>query len=329
MLEVDTMLNVAMLSKWHVHAAGYARELMAMDDVNVTCIWDEEPERGAAWAKELGVAFEPDLNALLKRPDVDAVAVDCPTALHPEVITAAARAGKHIFTEKVLALTVKECDEVAKAINEAGVKFCISFPQRCWGRNKYIKGLIDDGTLGQVTVLRVRNAHDGSLRNWLPDYWYDRDLTGGGAMMDLGAHPMYLASWMMGRPRRIQSMFNNITDRAVEDNSVSTIEFENGAIVISETSLVAPMNPNMFEVYGTKGVVICQDQEIKVKLSGQSEFFTPELPADDLPPIRQWVEGILYGREIPFDLAAARDLTELMENAYIADGTGHEVFFRK
>lgn len=323
------MLNVAMLSKWHVHAAGYARELMAMDDVRVTCIWDEDAERGAEWARELGVAFEPDLGALLRRPDVDAVAVDCPTAMHPEVMIAAARAGKHIFTEKVLALTVRECDEIARAVEESGVKFCISFPQRCWGRNKYIKQLIDEGTLGKVTVLRVRNAHDGSLRDWLPDYWYDRDMTGGGAMMDLGAHPMYLASWMMGRPRRIQSMFNNITDRAVEDNSVCTIEFENGAIVISETSLVAPMNPNMFEVYGTKGVVICQDQSIKVRLAGQDDFFTPELPADDTAPIRQWVEGILYGREIPFDLKAARDLTELMENAYIADGTGHEVAFRK
>lgn len=323
------MLNVAMLSKWHVHAAGYARELMAMDDVNVTCIWDEDAERGAAWAKELGVAFEADLDELLRRPDVDAVAVNCPTAMHPEVIIKAARAGKHIFTEKVLALTVRECDEIAKAINEAGVKFCISFPQRCWGRNKYIKHMVESGALGQVTVMRARDAHDGSLRNWLPDYWYDRDMTGGGAMMDLGAHPMYLASWMMGRPRRIQSMFNNITGRAVEDNSVCTIEFENGAIVISETSLVAPMNPKLVEVYGTKGVIICQDNDIKVRLAGQEGFSVPELPENDPAPIRQWVEGVLYGKEIPFDLKAARDLTELMENAYIADGTGHEVFFKK
>ncbi len=323
------MLNVAMLSKWHVHAAGYAKTLQGMDDVNVTCVWDENAERGAAWAQELGAEFESDLDKLLSRPDVDAVAVNCPTAMHPEVIIKAARAGKHIFTEKVLALTVRECDEIIKAINDAGVKFCISFPQRCWGRNKYIKHMIDSGALGRVTIFRVRDAHDGSLRDWLPDYWYDRDLTGGGAMMDLGAHPMYLSSWMMGRPRRIQSMFNNITDRAVEDNSVCTIEFENGAIVISETSLVAPMNPKLLEVYGTKGVIICRDKDISVRLEGQDDFFTPELPADDTMPIRQWVEGILYGKEIPFDLAAARDLTELMENAYIADKEGHEVYFAK
>lgn len=323
------VLNVAMLSKWHVHADGYAHTLMDMDDVKITCVWDEDPKRGAEWAKSLDVDFEADLDTLLRRKDVDAVAVNCPTAMHPEIIIKAARAGKHIFTEKVLALTVKECDEVAAAIKEAGVKFCISFPQRCFGRNKYIKEMIDSGKLGRVTVFRVRNAHAGSLQNWLPDYWYDKKLVGGGAMMDLGAHPMYLSSWMMGRPRRIQSMFNNITEREVEDNSVCTIEFENGAIVISETSLVAPMNPNMLEVYGTKGVIICRDQDIKVKLEGQDDFFTPELPADDKAPLRQWVEGVLYGGDIPFDLKAARDLTELMENAYIADSTGHEVFFGK
>ena len=87
------------------------------------------------------------------------------------------------------------------------------------------------------------------------------------------------------------------------------------------------MNPNMFEVYGTRGVIICQDQQIKVRLEARTTSSRPSCPEDDPAPIRQWVRGILYGREIPFDLKAARDLTELMENAYIADATGHEVKF--
>lgn len=321
------MLKVAMLSKWHVHSDGYAKELQAMDDVQVTCCWDEDPIRGAQWAKDLGIDFEPDLDKLLAREDVDAVSVGTPTSMHKQVITAAARAGKHIFTEKVLAFNVADCDEIAAEINKAGVKFSISLPQRCWGRNKYIKSAIDSGILGEVTVLRVRNAHDGAVAGWLPDYWYDPQTTGGGAMMDLGAHPMYLSSWMMGRPRRIQSMFNNITPHPVEDNSVCTIEFENNAIVISETSLVAPMNPNMFEVYGTKGVIICQDQDIKVKTDKNGDWFVPELPPDDPKPLRQWADGILYGKPIALDIKAARDLTELMQNAYAADREAKEVRF--
>ncbi len=321
------MLNIAMLSDWHVHSDGYAHEFMSMDDAKVTCVWDEDPERGSIWAKELGVDFEPDLDVLLARKDVDAVSIGTPTAMHPEVMIKAARAGKHIFTEKVMALNVADCDQIAEEINKAGVKFVISFPQRSWGRYIYIKNLIDQGKLGKVTVLRSRDSHDGAVRNWLPDYWYDFKQTGGGAMMDLGAHPMYLSRWMMGKPKRINSMFTYVTGREVDDNAVCTIEYENGATVIAETSLVSGNNPQMFEVYGTKGLVLCRDKEILVKLEGDKEFHTPEIPADDIKPTRKFVEAVLYDRPIDIGLKEARDLTELMEKAYQADREKREIGF--
>lgn len=321
------MLNIAMLSDWHVHSNGYAHEFMDMDDANVTCVWDEDPERGRQWAADLGVDFVENLDELLQRKDVDAVSVGTPTNMHPEVIIKAARAGKHIFTEKVLAFTVKECDEIAAEIEKAGVKFCISFPHRSWGCYKYIKQLIDDGKLGQVTTFRYRDSHDGAVRNWLPDYWYDKKTTGGGAMMDLGAHPMYMSRWMMGDPKRISSMFTYITGREVEDNAACMIEYKNGATVISETSLVSGGNPMTLEVYGTKGLAICQDKVVKVKFAGEKEFSVPELPPDDIKPTRKFVEGVLYGKPIDLDLKAARDLTELMEKAYQADAAKKEIEF--
>ena len=122
------MLRVAMLSGWHAHAHGYAKTLGGMSEVKLTAVWDEDPARGETWAKEFGVPFIADLAAVLARNDVDAVAVSAPTNRHPEVMIAAANAGKHIFTEKVMALTVNECDAISAAVREAGVKFCISFP---------------------------------------------------------------------------------------------------------------------------------------------------------------------------------------------------------
>ena len=192
------MLKVAMLSKWHVHAPEYARRLSEMDDVQLTCVWDEIPERGQAWAKELGTAFEPDLDKLLARDDVDAVCIDTPTNMHKDIMIKAAKAGKHIYTEKVMCLNVKDCDEVIKAVEENHVVFTISLPQRAWPKFLFIKQAIESGVIGDVTVLRCRNCHDGALAGWLPDYWYDPETTGGGAMMDLGAHPMYLSAWMLG-----------------------------------------------------------------------------------------------------------------------------------
>ncbi len=326
------MLKVAMISKWHVHAEGYAKFVQEQPDAQVTCVWDEDAARGAAWAEKLGVPFVADYDELLAREDVDAVLIDTPTNMHKEVMIKAAKAKKHIFTEKCMCLNVADCDEVIKAVEENGVKFAISFPQRCSGRNLFIKNAIESGALGDVTLLRVRNCHNGALAGWLPDYWYDPETTGGGAMMDLGAHPMYLARWMLGKPTRIQSMFNDRTGHPVEDNSVCTIEFENKAIAISETSLVSPMTPGILEVYGTKGVIMAVDNDIRIKTEESDKFVqggwvVPKLPESLPHPIRQWIDGVLYGKEILFGLTEGRELTELMEKAYIAHNEKREVAF--
>lgn len=326
------MLRFAMISKWHVHARGYAKMVQEQPDACITCVWDEDPVRGAEWAKELGVDFVADYDALLAREDVDAVLIDTPTNMHKEVMVKAAKAKKHIFTEKVLALTVADCDEVIAAVEENGVKFSICFPHRCLPRNLFIKQAVESGMLGDITVFRVRNCHNGATAGWLPEYWYDPETTGGGAMMDLGAHGMYMANWLMGKPVRINSMFNNITPKPVDDNAVCTIEFENGGIAITETSLVNPFNPFMCEVYGTKGCIIGCDDDLKLRNEETMKlvaggWITPKLPEALPHPIRQFIDGVLYGKEIIFGLKEARVLTELMEKAYIAHNENRTVEF--
>ncbi len=326
------MLRIAMISKWHVHADGYAKFVQKCPDAQVTCVWDEQPARGQAWADQLGVPFVADYDALLLREDVDAVLIDTPTNLHKDIMVKAANAKKHIFTEKVMCLTVADCDEVIRAVEQNGVKFAISFPQRCLPRNLFIQKMIETGAVGDVTVLRVRNCHNGALAGWLPEYWYDPETTGGGAMMDLGAHPMYLARWLLGKPTRIQSMFNDRTGHAVEDNAVCTIEFENNAIAISETSLVSPMTPAIMEVYGTKGVIMAVDQQVRFKTvesdrSLADGWLTPKLPEELPHPIRQWIDAILYGKPILFGPTEGRELTELMEAAYRAHREKREFAF--
>ncbi|MDO4388470.1 MAG: Gfo/Idh/MocA family oxidoreductase [Eubacteriales bacterium] len=326
------MLRFAMISKWHVHAPGYAKFVQQQKDACITCVWDEDAARGKAWAEELGVDFEADYDALLRREDVDAILVCTPTNAHHDVMIKAANAGKHIFTEKVLALTTKEADEIIAAIEKNGVKFSICYPHRCMPRNLVLKQLVDDGLLGDITVMRVRNCHNGALAGWLPDYWYDPETTGGGAMMDLGAHGMYLAHWLLGNPVRIQSMFNNLMPVPVDDNAVCTTEFENKAIAIAETSLVSPMCPTRLELYGTKGVAMYENDEVKFQNEFTSKYVeggwvTPKLPKELPHPIRQFIDGVLYGKEIAFDTAEARVLTQLMEMAYISDKERREVRF--
>lgn len=122
------MLKVALLSGWHVHTGGYAKFIQEQPDAKLTVIWDDDEARGKEWAERLGIDYESDLSKMLAREDVDAVLCDAPTNDHCALLVQCAKAKKHIFTEKALAPTVQECEEIATAVRDAGVKFVISFP---------------------------------------------------------------------------------------------------------------------------------------------------------------------------------------------------------
>ncbi len=325
------MLRIAMLSKWHVHAEGYARDAVNTGKVQITAVWDEIPERGKEWADRLGADFEPDLDKLLAREDIDAVICDTPTTMHEEVLIKAANAGKHIFTEKALATTVEGCKKIADAIEKNGVTFTISYPQLFNSTMKLIKSYMDSGKLGKVTTVRIRNAHSGVSNGWLPEYWFDEEAAGGGAMMDLGCHPMYQLAALCGKPKRISGMFNAPLGSKVDENAVSIIEFENGIIGISETGFDSFHSPHRLEVYGTDGTVIEESGRIYVKTRETAEIsnepIIPKCEDADESPLIKFINACIDGTGTPdglgLDLAIA--LTQLLENAYISDKTNTTV----
>src|SRR5687768_2824716 len=133
------VFRVAVLSFWHVHAKDYALETKEHPGAEVTAVWDEDRKRGQVEASERGVSFYDDLEGLLSREDVDGVVVTTPTVAHREVIPAAARAGKHVFAEKVIAPTLSETLEVVAQVEEAGVTFVISLPRLYAGYTQAIR----------------------------------------------------------------------------------------------------------------------------------------------------------------------------------------------
>ena len=225
------MIRVAMLSYWHVHAWDYTRQAQSHPDVTIGAVWDELPERGRAAAEQLGVPFYESLDDLLALPEIDAVIVDAPTSMHCDVMVAAARAGKHIFTEKVLAPTLAEANEIIAAADQASVVLTVSLPRLAEGYTQAITSLITDGACGDLTLVRIRMAHNGALRTeqnpdgWLPSHFYDPEQCRGGAMIDLGCHPMYLARHFLGLPETVNAHYRYVTGRAVEDNAVVTLGY--------------------------------------------------------------------------------------------------------
>lgn len=321
------MLKIAMVGAWHVHAGGYAREINNFENASVTCVWDSDAERGKKFAEEFFCTFFEDYDELLSS-DIDAVAVCTSTDIHKDVIIKAAKAKKHIFTEKVLALTNEDAALIAEAVKESGVKFVISYSHIPGDGVQKVKELVSSGKLGTVTYARMRNTHSGSVDNWLPEHFYNLKECGGGAMIDLGAHPMYLLAWLLGKPLSVSSVFTEITGHGVEDNAVSVLRFPSGAIGVSETGFVSSSDKGGLEVSGTDGFLRQTGREVFVSFKSEdNEWKKIEVEEKNIPSPLTYFLGVLSGDEDKklYNIDDAVMLTEIMEAAYKSHREKREV----
>ena len=165
-------MRVAILGVWHVHADEYTK--IAKEYGEVVGVWDEDAERRADFAKKHNICEFATLEELLAS-DAEGVICNAATNKHREVLVAAANAGKHIFTEKVLALTEEDCVAIREAVERNGVRFVISFFWKMLGSYRAVKKAVDDGLIGKPNYLRFRNCHDGSTSHWLPAHFYNKE----------------------------------------------------------------------------------------------------------------------------------------------------------
>lgn len=321
------MIRVAVLSSWHVHEKDYVRDAQKHPDVEIAAVWDEQPSRGQARAQALGVPFYEHLDDLLARKAIDGVIVVTPTTMHQNVMIAAARAGKHIFTEKVIAPTVQECSAILTAIEQAGIKLVVSLPRLNAGYTQAIRNILARQLLGELTQVRVRLSHNGAIstseapHGWLPAHFFNLQQCGGGAMIDLGCHPMYLTRLFLGMPESISANYGYVTGRAVEDNAVAVLRYPNSALGIVEAGFVNRYSPFSIEVHGTEGSLLygtpeatLQLRSAKLDAQGQQGWQTWH----DIPPalpsaFEQWITHIQQGTIATENIVMASDLTRLME----------------
>jgi predicted dehydrogenase len=327
------MIHVALLSKWHVHAVDYAAQALDNDNITIKVVWDEDVIRGQQWAKELGVKFESDLHKVLTNQEIDAVIVDTPTNMHKEVIMKAAEQKKHIFTEKVLALTVDDANAILEAVEKNQVKFMISLPRLTENYYLYAQKVVDEGFLGRLTNVRCRVAHNGTVpsenhpRGWLPPHFYQLEECGGGAFVDLGAHPIYLSNRLGGEVTAVTARFKQTFDYEVDDNAVAVVEYASGALGILETGFVSSGSPFQLELYGTEGTLMIEDKQIRLKSNKLEEGWhkPSELPAALPMPMEQWVSNILSANVPTITHKDAINLTLINQAARTSNNEGRRV----
>ncbi|UAL52119.1 Gfo/Idh/MocA family protein [Metabacillus dongyingensis] len=314
------MISVAMLSKWHVHAVDYERDIHNSSKLNITHVWDEDKERGQRWANELNVPFEPELEKVLGNPAIEGVVVDTPTNMHKEVIIKAAQNGKHIFTEKVLALTTADCKEIFEAVEKAGVSLVVSMPRLTTNYYLYAEKALKDGLIGELKMARCRVAHNGSVpsaenpEGWLPAHFYNAEQCGGGALIDLGAHPIYLLNRLAGKPKEVSAHFDYVYTKEVEDQASVIVSYEEGVTGVIETSFVSHGSPFYLELYGTEGCLLIQDGKVELR-NGEGTHVIEQLPKELPIPMEQWADAIQSGKTPSISNEDALLLTAVNEAA--------------
>lgn len=177
---------------------------------------------------------------LLKDPDIDAVIIALPNHLHLQCAKQAAEAKKHIFLEKPIARNVAEAKEIISVAKKNSVKMMIGYPLRFDTEFCKLKEKIKSGVLGDVEVAYASyissgpffHRAEGYVPNPVPEWWFKKELTGGGVLIDVGCHMINLFRWYFGEIIDIKSHLGHRFNMDLEDHAICLAKFESGTLAV-------------------------------------------------------------------------------------------------
>lgn len=242
--------------------------------------------RAAALAADYSVPHESTVEALVARPDVDAVVVATPDQNRLEITEKAAAAGKHVLVEKPMAPTVAECDQMIAACNTAGVNLGVVKTERFRVLTRKAKQLVDNNEIGAVRMMRTMSAFPINVtRELFEDRQWMYDPAGGGLFMGMASHNADFLRWISGRNAiRVFAQVSTFSDiQAPAQSVMAQIEFEDGLMghmwISSEfPSPSFPSSEVRFQIIGSDGMLDFDNFDYLDMGKGEEwqRVFTPE-----------------------------------------------------
>jgi len=187
------MAKIGVMSFAHMHAFSYAACLNELPEATLVAVWDDNPKRGRAAAKQFGTTFVADLGKFL-RLDIDGVIVTSENVKHRSMVERAAKAGKWILCEKPLAPSVEDAKAMIACCKKAKVGLGTAFPCRYSPPLIAARNALVSGEYGEVYAVACTN------NGQFPGGWFAKKaLAGGGATMDHTVHVADVLRWMTGK----------------------------------------------------------------------------------------------------------------------------------
>ncbi|MCE5258314.1 MAG: Gfo/Idh/MocA family oxidoreductase [Chloroflexi bacterium] len=339
----------------HGHIPGYR----SVPDVEVAAVCDTNFERARQVARDMGIPNAyPDAASMLAavKPDLGSVCV--PNVFHKPMTITALQAGAHVLCEKPMALHYADALDMVQAAKTAGRSLTVGHHTRFYPPAAAMYDYIASGKLGELYYVKASYLR----RSGIPGYgsWFtNKDLAGGGAMLDIGCHILDLALWFLGHPRPLTvsaSTFAKFGPRAkglggwgadhfpagarfdVDDLATAFVRFENGVTMTIDASWAGHgTDGQRLQIFGTEGGVELNDKAFGKELpvhyfAEAADALTEEpVPYQALPgssydhEIAAWVEGIRNGRPPLITGEQGAAVVQIIEAMYLSAAAGKEV----
>ena len=278
-------------------ATGHMKGVINHAQAELVAICDVDVEKMNKVGDTFGIKRRyKDYKELIAQPDIDAVIIVTPDALHKEMAVAALQAGKHVLCEKPLALTREDCVEIAEAVKKSDKKFMVGQICRYTPAFKAAKEIIDRGEIGELMFVESEYAHDYE-KILKPGNWRWDPLRNG--VVGGGCHAVDLLRWVAGDPEEVQAYSNHkIFDPALpyDDTTIAIMKFPNNVIGKVFVSVACKREYTMRSLfYGTKGTIICDNKSNKFQL------FRTSINGHDEPA----VHPTQLNSEIPVEIPVA------------------------
>jgi UDP-N-acetyl-2-amino-2-deoxyglucuronate dehydrogenase len=246
------LVGCGRISRNHVDA------IARLDDAELVAVCDIVPERAQTTGESVGVPWFTSYEEMLHTVACDAVVVATPSGLHPAHGILAARAGKHVVTEKPMAISLAGADALVQACDDAGVRLFVVKQNRLNPPIQLLKRAMDQGRFGRLylancTVRWTRPQEYYDQAPWRGTWEFD-----GGAFMNQASHYVDLVQWLMGPVESVMAKTATLARRIEsEDTGAAILRFRSGALgVLEVTMLTYPKNlEGSITILGERGSV--------------------------------------------------------------------------
>jgi myo-inositol 2-dehydrogenase/D-chiro-inositol 1-dehydrogenase len=214
------------------------------------------------------VTVYPTYQDLFEKGDLDAAVISLPNFLHIDAVKLASEKGIAVMMDKPLARSVAEAQEIVSAIRRNKTRLMISTNFRYFPHVQKLKKQIDDGQIGEVVLVTLEHIMNGPWSHSLypkstPDWWFNRELVGGGALMDNGYHTLDLFTWMFGDCNVEAAQLGFRYHLALEDTAILMVQSKSGTQGVINTgwfsNVIFPKLDFRVIAHGTAGFLNTDD----------------------------------------------------------------------